>query len=160
MTKNDIGAALAGLLSVLSAFAVAARAYLGRWLAKAGASVMAVVASPAVWLACGLVFVGGFWLGHMEGAAGKKALRADVVALKMEYDSRGRTLKERAKEIDALTVKADKLAAEVASLKSGAAPAPKSEAAAAVSRPKVAKAVPKKPPAGEAPKPAFWPFQN
>ena len=158
MTKNDIGAALAGLLSVLSAFAVAARAYLGRGLAKAGASAMAVVASPAVWLACGLVFVGGFWLGHMGGAAGKRALRADVVALKMEYDSRGRTLKERAREIDALAAKAKGLEAEVASLKSGAAP--KSEAVASVSRPRVAKAVPKKPPAGEAPKAPFWPFQN
>ena len=160
MTKNDIGAALAGLLSVLSAFAVGAREYLGRWLAKAGTSIMAVVASPAVWLACGLVFVGGFWLGHIGGAAGKKALRADVVALKLEYDRRGRTLKERAKEIDALTEATEKLTAEVASLKSGHA-APKSEPVAAVSRPRVAKAAQTKPAASEAPKVPFWsPFQN
>lgn len=160
MTKNDIGAALAGLLSVLSAFAVGARKYLGKGLTKAGASFMAVVASPAVWLACFIVFVGGFWLGHVGGAAGKKALRADVVALKLEYDACGRTLKERAKEIDALTAKAKDLAVEVASLKSGT-PAPRSEPVAAVSRPRVAKAVQKKPAAGEPPTVPSWsPFQN
>jgi hypothetical protein len=41
-------------------------------------SFVALVSSKAAWLAVLVVFVGGFWIGHIEGGAGKRDLRAKI----------------------------------------------------------------------------------
>lgn len=48
------------------------------------ASFVALVTSKAAWLAVLLMSLGGFWVGYIEGAHGKRALRSEVVALAAE----------------------------------------------------------------------------
>jgi len=163
MSKADLGmiwSAAAGLFTVLIAAAAYAKDWLMQGVRKIGASFVALVASPAVWLAVGVTFLGGFWVGHIEGGAGKRALRSEVVALE---------LKAAAAETEAIAAqgrataastegkkwkdKATALEAEVSTLRARVTGQP--SPVAAVSRRPVAK-VPK--PAEPASKP-FWPFQ-
>ena len=116
------------------------------------------VANPVVFLVIAAAFGGGVWAGidwdrhKVETAvAATTAMRAHVVQLQD-------TAKSDRGEVLELATKAKTLESELARLK--AAMAPKSEAMAAVSRPRVAKAPAKKPAADEAPKVPFWPFQN
>ena len=81
MSKNDIGAALAGLLAVLASVGVMAREYLGRGLVYIGDSFAALLKSKAAWAAVLVCTIGGFWVGHIEGGLGKRNLRSQVVAL-------------------------------------------------------------------------------
>ncbi len=156
MSKNDIGALLAGLLSAVSAFAVMARGLLARMFGRMVKSFVALVASPAVWLAVGVCSLGGFWVGHIEGAAGKRALRAEVVTLHALTKSNA----EAAKEAEARAAKA----VAAAKVKDGTIEALKAELARAKRSPaaSVKAAVPKtyrKKPAVSAPaKPAWSPW--
>lgn len=121
-------------------------------------SFKALATSKAVWLACGIVFVGGFWLGHTEGAAGKRALRSEMVKLGSHADQLAATAKSDRAHIVSLEAKGKEMEAEITRLKGGHEP--KSEPVAALSRPRVAKAVPRKVTAGEPPKASYWPFSN
>lgn len=155
MSRNDIGALLAGLLSAVSAFAVVARDVLWRGVTRVGKSFASLVSSPAVWLAVAACSLGSFWVGHIEGAAGKRALRAEVVTLHAITKSHA----EATKEAEARAVKA--MAA--AKIKDGTIEALKAELARVKARPAVEpvakKAVPKtirKKPAVSAPAKPSW----
>lgn len=149
MSKMDWGtiiwATVAGIGGVL--------AWAAHW-AKAGlermrASFVALVSSPAVWLAVGVMFVAGFWLGHIEGSAGKSGLRSQVAGLRVSLIDANARATAAAREAQAWKAKAEAPEASTP---------PKSEPVAAV----VKRPVPKKPAekkaASEAKKP-FWPFQ-
>ena len=87
MNKADLGmiwSAVAGLFTVLLAAAAYAKDWLIAGLGKVKDSFIALVSSPAVWLAVGVTFLGGFWIGHIQGALGKRALRSEVSALELK----------------------------------------------------------------------------
>ena len=163
MNKADLGMVwsfAAGLFTVLLAAAAYAKDWLIAGLGKVKDSFIALVASPAVWLAVGATFLGGFWIGHIQGALGKRALRSEVSALELKAAAseteaaiaQGRAT-SAATEGKKWKDKAQALEAEVSSLRSRLSG--KSSPVAAVSRrpvPKVRK------PAEPASKP-FWPFQ-
>lgn len=127
------------------------------WLCTRGrrvrSSFVALVASPAVWLACVMVAFGSFYGGHVVGASGKRAVRAyyeDVVAV------RGREIRSLTAELataKASLAAAERAASEASSAKSAALPAaePKSPPTA---RARPARAVPKAKPAPE----KYWPW--
>ena len=163
MTKADLGTVwsfAAGLFTVLTAAAVYAKDWLIAGLGKIWTSFVALVASPAVWLAVGVTFLGGFWVGHIQGALGKRALRSEMVEVARKAEAaetesaiaQGRAT-SAATEGKKWKDKATALEAEVSALR--ARVAGQSSPVAAVSRRPVAK-VPK--PAEPASKP-FWPFQ-
>ena len=162
MSKADMGmiwSAVAGLGTVLIAAAAYAKDWIMSGLRKSGASFVALVASPAVWLAVTAMFLGGFWVGHIEGAAGKRALRAEMVALELKAEAaETEAIAAQGRATSASTEgkkwkdKAAALEAEVSTLR--ARVAGQSSPVAAVSRRPVAK-VPK--PAEPASRP-FWPF--
>jgi hypothetical protein len=162
MSKNDIGAALAGIFAVLASIGVYAREYLGRFTGYIWESFAALLKSKAAWAAVAVFSVASFCLGHIEGAAGKRALRSEVVTLKARANaSSAVATAATAKATEAHAKVADRdgtieaLKAEIARLTStaGAASAPK----ATVSRKPVAKATQKKAPARE-PAKGFWPW--
>ena len=162
MNKADMGmiwSAVAGLGTVLVMGAAYAKDWLMSGFRKIGSSFVALVASPAVWLAVGVTFLGGFWVGHIEGAAGKRALRSEVVALELKAEAaETEAIAAQGRATSASTEgkkwkdKAAALEAEVSTLR--ARVAGQSSPVAAVSRRPVAK-VPK--PAEPASRP-FWPF--
>ncbi len=166
MSKYDIGALLAALFSAVAAFAVVAKDYLGRWLGKIGKSFVALVASPAVWIAVATCSFGSFWVGHIEGSAGKRALRAQVVTLESRAKASsdvaesavakaaalGADVKTKAKENEALKAEIARLTKAPA----GAAIAP----VAGVSRRVVIRGVPKKPATGVPDKASWAPWNN
>ena len=162
MNKADMGmiwSAVAGLGTVLIAAAAYAKDWIMSGLRKIGASFVALVASPAVWLAVTAMFLGGFWVGHIEGAVGKRALRSEVVALELKAAAAETESIIAAGRATAASTegkkwkdKATALEAEVSALRSRVAG--QSSPVAAVSRRPVAK-VPK--PAEPASRP-FWPF--
>ena len=86
MNKLDLGT----FITAASAFFVGLLIYLhdvmGKVLRAVRVSIVAFVASPAVWLAAflagGLSFWGGWWLGHSAGAHGKPDLIAQISVLK------------------------------------------------------------------------------
>lgn len=162
MNKADLGTVwsfAAGLFTVLIAGAAYAKDWLIAGIRRIGSSFVALVASPAVWLAVTVTFLGGFWIGHIEGGAGKRALRSEVVALELKAEAaetesaiaQGRAT-SAATEGKKWKDKATALEAEVSSLR--ALVAGQSSPVAAVSRRPVAK-VPKS--AEPASRP-FWPF--
>jgi len=162
MSKNDIGTALAGIFAVLASIGVYAREYLGRFTGYIWESFAALMKSKAAWAAVLVCTFGGFWVGHIEGAAGKRALRSEVVTLKARANaSSAVATAATAKATEAHAKVADRdgtieaLKAEIARLKdaSGAASTPK----ATVSRKPVAKSPPKTATARE-PATGFWPW--
>ena len=164
MSKNDIGAMLAGLFTVLASIGVYARDFLGRGLAYIWGTFVALIKLKAAWAAVGLCMVLGFWVGHIEGSAGKRALRAEVVTLKSRASASSAAAaaavaravaatneaKSRAEEVEALT-------AELAAVKAGA-PRGASAPVAGVPRKPATKPVPKKTPVSAPAKP-FWPWE-
>lgn len=62
-----------------------------QWLtwatAKIKASIVALMSSPAVWLACGVVFVGGFIAGHGSRAPTIAQLKADKLTITKARDA-------------------------------------------------------------------------
>lgn len=162
MNKADLGMVwsfAAGLFTVLLAAAAYAKDWLIAGLGKVKNSFIALVASPAVWLAVGATFLWGFWIGHIQGAHGKRALRAEMVALEHKASaSEAEAIIAAARATAASNegkgwkAKAEALEAEVSALR--ARVSGKSSPVAAVSRRPVAK-VPK---AAETASKPFWPF--
>lgn len=62
-------------------WATTVKDWLGRAISAIWASLVALVKSPAVWLACGVVFVGGFCLGHSERSVAVRKVSAVNVGL-------------------------------------------------------------------------------
>lgn len=160
MNKADVGAALAAALSVLASVAVLAREYASKALEYMRVSFVALISSRAVWAAVLLTSLGGFWAGHIVGATGKRALRAEVARLDTRAKisaaaattATARATKAEARVADlAGTVEA--MQAEIAALKARKTPA-SAPVAPAVKRP-VAKTLPNKPAAGD-PARARW----
>lgn len=149
-------------------------AYLGmawRLVRKVGVawkrSVVALVASPAVWLASLTVFVGGFWLGHVEGAMGKRAVVIERNGAQRDFEVMQAALAEANARARAAAAEAKRLHDDAKARGSE----PQTVASEAVSPParrpvprrqgvtpaKSAHATPKAPAAQPAP---FWPFKN
>lgn len=132
-----------------------AKAWSVKALDRMRRSFVAVVSSPAVWLACIAIGVGGFVVGFGAGAQGKRELRAEIADAR-----RGQAAaNERA---DLVAAKNAKLLAQVADLK-GKLEAKQAEAArdeavapAPVKRRRAARRTSKTVAAPEAP---FWPFR-
>ena len=155
MSRNDIG-------TVLASIGVYAKDFLGRALGKAGASFMALLASPAVWIAVATFSIASFCLGHIEGSAGKRALRAEVVTLNARAAASAQTAKSAvaraataAAEVAAKAGEIEALKAEIERLK--ALPVTASAPVAGVPRKPATKPAQKAPPASAPAKP-FWPW--
>lgn len=88
MSKLDIGTLVAMVVGSVGPVLVWARAWLARGLDALRGSFVAMVSSPAVWLASICVgfiaYFGGFWLGHRAGSADVPALTAKVSALQQD----------------------------------------------------------------------------
>lgn len=114
------------------------------------ASLAALLASPAVWLACGVVFVAGFSLGHVERSVALhrvKAAHADLASTLAATRARSASL------ADALA-KARQEAAEAKAALAAASVAPSAERAPAA-KPAPAKRKPVAVPVTTAPAPLF-----
>lgn len=96
------------------------RANAGAWVAvvwhwltwaagKLWASVAALIKSPAVWLACGLVFVVGFSVGHIERGSAIRPLKMTIANLEADKA-------DLAREIDASKARSRLLASELEKL--------------------------------------------
>ncbi len=86
MTKFDLGTLVSAVSAFLVAVLITMRDVMGKVLHAVRVSIVAFVASPAVWLAAflagGFSFWGGWWMGHSTGAYGKSDLAAQVSLLK------------------------------------------------------------------------------
>lgn len=60
---------------------------LARCVAALWASLVAMIRSPAVWLACGVVFVGGFSLGHLNRSVVVRAVKHDLTTAVQSRDA-------------------------------------------------------------------------
>lgn len=162
MTKNDIGTIVAGAAAVAASLLGMARTYLAGLARRVGASFANLIASPAVWLAVGATFLVGFGSGfvggHLEGASGKRELRAEVVRLtaraKAGHDAAAVAEKREAAALAAAKTLAAKVESQQAELvRLGAAlkarPVPQASRVVPVVRRAVPKAVKKPPPASD-----------
>jgi len=127
------------------------------------ASFAALLASPAVWVAVAVVFVGGFWVGHIEGAAGKRALAADVKRISAALNEQNDNLSVAAARIakaegEAALWKAKAEAAGAETARVSGAAAGQGEAVAGETKKPVLRLRKKTTPASEAPT-GFWPFK-
>lgn len=68
MSKFDLGAIVAAVVGFVVPILVWARDFLGRAGSAIWHSFRAVAAASAVWIAVGVVALGGFWGGHILGA--------------------------------------------------------------------------------------------
>ncbi len=119
-------------------------------------SFVALVSSPAVWLAVIVVGLGCYWGGHIIGSRGKSDMRAAVASAE-----RARNAANERSEVLALanrqaTIDITRLKSEVAALK--AAPAPASAPRAAIYRRPVPKVAQVKPAASGAPAASWNPW--
>lgn len=151
-----IGKMMSGVLGALSLYAGPVWAFVVGLLDRVRRSFVALVSSPAVWLASGLVFVVGFWLGHLEGAAGKRAIRAERDDLRTQIaENQRRNDVLSASNREALVTIA-RIKGELAAAK--AVPEPPASPPAAVSRRPVPKAAPTKSAASAPPARPWNPF--
>lgn len=155
-------AAVWGAIMALFSHAGVVRLWLADWAGRVRKSFVALVASPAVWLACIVIGLVGWWGGYQTAAIGKRAARVDLVEAR-------RDLANAADAVEAAKDAAAKAVAEAAEWRGKAAAARNELEAlkagrgvpvAAVSAPAVRKAVPKKKAAAAAPQAPFWPFSN
>lgn len=116
------------------------------------------VANPVVFLVIAAAFSGGVWAGIDWDRHKVEAAAAAMAGLRAHVDQLQAAANTDRQEVLELATKAKTLEGELTKLK--ASKEPKSEAVAAVSRPRAPKAPLKKPAAVEAPKVPFWPFQN
>lgn len=115
------------------------RANAGAWVAvvwqwltwivgKLWASVAALFKSPAVWLACGLVFAVGFSVGHIERGSAIRPLKMTIAGLEHDKGELQRQLAASQAKVRALADQLEKLAQkpqEAAPLISAPTPAPR-----------------------------------
>lgn len=95
------------------------------------ASVAALLASPAVWLACGAVFVGGFSVGHWERSKVLRSVKSDLAqtaddraALQKAVTQLEAKLGQALQEGQAFSAALNEARAELAAKASAPAPAP------------------------------------
>ncbi len=165
MSKYDLGAIIAAAMGGIGPVLVWFREGLSRMFGKVWASFVAVVASPGVWAAVAITSLGGFWLGHIEGSAGKRALRAEVSRLATVGERQAATVASaEARAAAAMATshswqaKAEAAEAEVSRLTGR--PVAASQPVAAVPKRQVAKARSSKTTASEPAKAVWWPFSN
>lgn len=103
-----------------------------QWLAwtvgKLWASVAALIKSPAVWLACGLVFVVGFSAGHIERGSAIRPLKMTIAGLENDKAELQQQLDASKTKVRMLATELEKLAQkpqETAPLISAPTPAPR-----------------------------------
>lgn len=122
-----------------SSIATWVRANAGAWVAtvwkwltwivgKLWASVAALIKSPAVWLACGLVFVVGFSAGHIERGSAIRPLKMTIAGLEHDKVELQRQLDASKVKVRMLADQLEKLAQkpqEAAPLVSAPTPAPR-----------------------------------
>lgn len=98
------------------------------WVAKnLWASVAALIKSPAVWLACGLVFAVGFSVGHIERGSAIRPLKMTIAGLENDKAELQRQLAASQGKVRALAAELEKLAQkpqEAAPLISAPTPTP------------------------------------
>lgn len=156
MKNIDLGALFAGALAVLTSLAVLARDYLARAARQIGVSFVALVSSPAVWVACLAIGLASFWSGHMLGSSGKSDLRHELSRARSESTANGKKAIDAGAAVLDLENQVAKLKSENETLRTAKAVPPAGEALAAIPRRSVAVR-----PSVKAPAPAAsWnPFQ-
>lgn len=110
-------------------------------------SVVALIKSPAAWLACGLVFAVGFSVGHIERGVAVRAAKMRVSALEAQKAVTLRQLaasQAKVKELEAALEKAAQKPAEPPPA-ADAPPPPKKPTRKRYATPAPAKAVPASP---------------
>lgn len=165
MSKYDLGAIVAAVLGGIGPVLVWFREALGRAFGRLWASIAALIASPAVWAAVALTALAGFWIGHIEGSSGKRALRAhgEILSTRLEKataaldEANGRATSV-AQEARAWKGRAEAAHAELSRLTGQ--PVPEGGAVAASPKRQVAKARASKPVVREGTRAAWWPFSN
>lgn len=147
-----IGTIATSIFVTIAAIAAYARDGVVRGAKKIKDSFVALVSSPAVWLAVFLTFVGGYWFGHVHGAFGKKSLRSEISTLKASL----KDAKSQAdNDVEAWKKTADSTRKELGILKSKAPPKA-AQQTVQVRRPVPRRIVAVKA-SSESAKP-FWPF--
>lgn len=150
--------AIAALFSHLAV----ARLWLAGWGGRVRRSFVALVASPAVWLACGVIGFAGWWGGYQTAAIGKRAARAELAEARRETAGAIQAAETASEAAAAAKAEAASARGKVAALQNEIDalrnPAGGPSAAAGASPPR--KAVPKKKAAVAAPQVPFWPFSN
>lgn len=152
----DLGAMVSAVGAFVVAAGIALREIGGKVFQKIWESFKALATSQTtVWLAVLLIFIGGFWVGYLQGVSGKRALRAEIDTLETAAKSHESALAEANGRATAASAEAKKWKdkAEVAT-------PGQSEAVAGVSRKTVVRPAKIKPPAGEAAKADWRPFSN
>lgn len=107
-------------------------------------SVVALIKSPAAWLACGLVFAVGFSVGHVERGAAVRAAKMRVSALEHEKTETLRQLATSQAKVAALAAALEKASQKPAEPPPAveAPPPPKKPKRQRATTPAPAKAVP------------------
>lgn len=120
------------IITWLRAIAGAWVAVVWQWLTwvvgKLWASVAALLKSPAVWLACGLVFAVGFSVGHIERGSAIRPLKMTIAGLENDKVELQRQLTASQTKVRMLADQLEKLAQkpkEAAPLISAPTPAPR-----------------------------------
>lgn len=154
MTKFDLGTLVSAVSAFLVAVLITMRDAMRKFLRAVRVSIVAFVASPAVWLAAflagGLSFWGGWWLGHSAGAHGKPDLIAQVALLKSAATKQESARSELVRKLsDAETTIADLRKAE-----------PTAAPRAPVARRPVPKATQVEKAATAPPVAPWWPFDR
>lgn len=107
------------LMTILTA----AWSYLLRGGSALWASIAALLASPAVWLACSAIFAGGFTLGHWERNHAVKALRADLNEATSEKEGLETQMAQAAEKLKAALAEAARFKAAYEAAVAGSPPA-------------------------------------
>lgn len=152
----DLGTLAAAVGAFIVAAGIALRDVTGTVFRAIWDSFKALATSQTtVWLAVLLIFLGGFWVGYLQGVSGKRALRAEVAQLETAAAEREAALAEANARAKAASDEAQgwKAKAEGAAVSQPAA-------VAGVSRRPVARADKTKSGSGEAPKADWRPFSN
>jgi hypothetical protein len=150
-----IWTAIAGVVSALVPYLARPKELLVAGIDRVRRSFVALVGSPAVWVASLAIGLGCYWGGYMMAANGKRALRTEVSTLEQTVE-RVRAAEALARR-DEAKLRAD-LAAEkaIAMIEAKGPAATRREPVAAVARRPVPRAKPTVPASGGAPAWAPW----
>lgn len=152
----DLGTLAAAVGAFIVAAGIALRDVTGTVFRAVWDSFKALATSQTtVWLAVLLIFLGGFWVGYLQGVSGKRALRTEVAQLETAAAEHVVALAEANARAQSASDEAQRWKA-----KAEGAAAPQPEAVAGVSRRPVVRAPKTKPSAGETPKADWRPFSN
>ena len=153
---KQVWTAVVGALEALFSFLGPAWKFCVAGLDRVRKSFVALVSSPAAWLSVAVIGVFGFWLGHVEGAAGKRALRNEVTTVSRQSaakDDRITALQASNREA---VMQIKRLKGEIEAMQAETARKPESKPVTAKPHRRVRRA-PRVTVA--APAPSWWPFQ-